>query len=179
MSSRHASLLEIYVFVAVDERGEHVMSDQIYRRCNGKQQGRRRGGRSVQLPDSFMTLHSSSRRLCTFTYVLYVHTTKYIQRGKRKKDPSEVRSRNGQKMENNTLYMRIYLSMFFLRKRVVLFMDFLMTCGRWGHVFATGANPRSCIKKLAVSPSFIVRMGENVKPKCFTFELNQWCKRHL
>ena len=28
--SHHASPLEVYVFVAVDERGEHVMSDEIY-----------------------------------------------------------------------------------------------------------------------------------------------------
>ena len=35
--SRHASPLEVYVFVAVDERGEHVMSDETGRRCNGKQ----------------------------------------------------------------------------------------------------------------------------------------------
>ena len=48
--SRHASLLEVYVSVAVDERGEDVMSDEICRRCNGKQQ-RRRGGRSGQLPE--------------------------------------------------------------------------------------------------------------------------------
>ena len=46
--SRHASPLEVYVFVAVDERGEDVMSDEICRRCNGKQQN---GGRRVQLPD--------------------------------------------------------------------------------------------------------------------------------
>ena len=36
--SRHASPLEVCVFVAVDERGEDVMSDEICRRCNGKQQ---------------------------------------------------------------------------------------------------------------------------------------------
>ena len=47
--SRHASTLEVCVFVAVDERDEHVNSDQICGRCNGKQQTRR-GGRSVQLP---------------------------------------------------------------------------------------------------------------------------------
>ena len=52
--SRHASPLELYVFVAVDERGEDVMSDEICRRCNGKQHRRRRGGRSVQLPDWVM-----------------------------------------------------------------------------------------------------------------------------
>ena len=39
--SRHAGPLEVYVFVAVDGRDEDVMSDEICRRCNGKQQ---RGG---------------------------------------------------------------------------------------------------------------------------------------
>ena len=52
--SRHAGPFEVYVFVAFDERGEHAVSNEICRRCSGKQQGRRRGGRSVQLPDSFM-----------------------------------------------------------------------------------------------------------------------------
>ena len=52
--SRNASPLEVCVFVAVDERSEDVMSDEICRRCNGKQQSRRRGGRSVQLPDWVM-----------------------------------------------------------------------------------------------------------------------------
>ena len=42
-------LLEVCVLVAVDERGEHVMSNETCR-CYGKQQRRRRGGRSVQLP---------------------------------------------------------------------------------------------------------------------------------
>ena len=83
--SHHASPLEVYVFVAVDERGEHVMSDEICRRCNGKQQGRRRGGRSVRLPDSFMILHSSLRHLCTHTYVLYVRPN--IFSGKKRKIP--------------------------------------------------------------------------------------------
>ena len=32
--SRHASPLEGYVFVAVDEIGEDVMSDEIFRRNN-------------------------------------------------------------------------------------------------------------------------------------------------
>ena len=41
--SRHGSPLEVYVFLAVEERGEDVMSDAICRRCNGKQQIRRRG----------------------------------------------------------------------------------------------------------------------------------------
>ena len=40
---RYVSSLEVYVFVAVDERGKDVMFDEICRRCNGKQQGRKRG----------------------------------------------------------------------------------------------------------------------------------------
>ena len=52
--SRHASPLEACVFVAVNERGEDVVSDKICRRCNGTQQRRRRAGRSVQLPDWVM-----------------------------------------------------------------------------------------------------------------------------
>ena len=36
--SRHASPLEVYVFVAIANRGEDVMSDEICRRFNGKQQ---------------------------------------------------------------------------------------------------------------------------------------------
>ena len=36
--SRHASSLEVYVFVAVEEIGEDAISDEIGRRCNGKQQ---------------------------------------------------------------------------------------------------------------------------------------------
>ena len=92
--SRHVGPLELYVFVAVDERGEHVMSDEICRRCNRTQQGRRCGGRSVQLPDSFMILHSSSRHLCTYTYVLYVRPNIFSGK-RRKKAPSEVRSRDG------------------------------------------------------------------------------------
>ena len=51
--SRHASPLEVYVFVAVDERGEDVVSDETCHLCNGKQR-RRRGGRNVQLPDRVM-----------------------------------------------------------------------------------------------------------------------------
>ena len=40
--------------MAVDETGEAVMSDKICRRNNGKQERRRRGGPSVQLPDWVM-----------------------------------------------------------------------------------------------------------------------------
>ena len=38
----------------VDERGEDVMSDEICRRRDRKQQKRTRSGRSAQLPDWFM-----------------------------------------------------------------------------------------------------------------------------
>ena len=51
LSSRHVSPLEVYAFVAVDDRGEDVLSDEICGRCNGKQQRRRRDGRNVQLPN--------------------------------------------------------------------------------------------------------------------------------
>ena len=57
--SRYASPLDFCVFVAVDKRGEGVTSDEICRRCNGKQQRRRRDSRSVQLPDWFMIINST------------------------------------------------------------------------------------------------------------------------
>ena len=56
--SCHASPLEDYVFVAVDERGEGVMPDEIGRRNNEKQEMRRRGGRSVQLPNWVIPLEA-------------------------------------------------------------------------------------------------------------------------
>ena len=90
--SRHASPLEVYGLVAVDERGEDVICDEICRQCNGKPQ-RRRVGRSVQLPDWFMNLHSSSRHFCTYTYVLYVRL--HIFGEKNTKTNPEVRSRDG------------------------------------------------------------------------------------
>ena len=66
--SRHASPLEVCcVFVAVDERGEDVMSDDICRRCNGKKQ-RRRGGRIVQLPDWFMN-KIKSQHIIAYTWL--------------------------------------------------------------------------------------------------------------
>ena len=37
--SRHASPLEVHVFLAVDERGEYVMSDEICRRCTENSKG--------------------------------------------------------------------------------------------------------------------------------------------
>ena len=51
--SRHAVPLEVWVFVALDERGEDVISEEICCGCDGKHQ-RRHGGRSVQLPDWVM-----------------------------------------------------------------------------------------------------------------------------
>ena len=90
--SRRASPLEAHVFVTVVERGDYVMFDEIYRRCSGKRQRRMRGGRSVQLPDWFMVLNSSSRHLSTYMYVL--RTTKYV-RPRKKKKLREVRSRDG------------------------------------------------------------------------------------
>ena len=68
--SRHASPLEVYVFVAVGDGGYDAMPDDIRRvqRKTAKQR-RRRSGCSVQLPDWFMILHSSSIHLCTHAYV--------------------------------------------------------------------------------------------------------------
>ena len=37
--SHHVRPLVVHVFVAVAERGDDVMSDEICHRCNGKQQG--------------------------------------------------------------------------------------------------------------------------------------------
>ena len=59
--SRHGSLLVVYVFVAVDESGERVASGRDLSSMQRKQQGRRGGGRRVQLPGFSMILHSSSR----------------------------------------------------------------------------------------------------------------------
>ena len=89
--SRHASPLEGYVFVAVDDRGEEVSSDEICRRCNGKQQRRRRGGRSVQPPDWFMIL--TFTHVCMYTYVLCTRPNILGEKEKEKK--TEVRSRDG------------------------------------------------------------------------------------
>ena len=88
--SRHASPLEVYVFVVADERVEDaIMSDEIWR-WNGKQERRRRGGRSVQLPDCFFILHPSSR-LYTRIRTYYTHDQIFSTN---KKTPSEVRSRD-------------------------------------------------------------------------------------
>ena len=46
-----------------------------------------------------------------------------------------------------------------------------MACGRWGHVFATSANPRSCKIEVAMSPSSdLLFVGENMIPECLTIE---------
>ena len=76
--------------MVVDDRGEDVWSDEICRRLNGKQQRRRRGGRSVQPPDWFMIL--TYTHVCVRTY--YVHDDIYSVKNK-KKLPPEVKSRDG------------------------------------------------------------------------------------
>ena len=42
----------------------------------------------------------------------------------------------------------------------MLFLAFLMACGRRGHIFAKRANPRSCIKKVAMSTLLHCSRGE-------------------
>ena len=49
--SRHASPLEVYVFVVIDGRGEDVMSDDISASMQRKTAKKEACGRSVQLPD--------------------------------------------------------------------------------------------------------------------------------
>ena len=88
--SRHASPLEGYVFVMIDDRGEDVLSDEICRRCNGKQQRRRRGGRSVQPPDCIPTFMHA----CIRTH--YVHDQKYS--GEKQKRNNPLRSGLGMDM---------------------------------------------------------------------------------
>ena len=66
--SRHASPLEVYVCVAVGERGEDVMSDEICRRCNGKWHRRGHGGRSVQLPAWVMN-KIKSKHIIALTWI--------------------------------------------------------------------------------------------------------------
>ena len=47
------------------------------------------------------------------------------------------------------------------------FLALLMACGRWGHVFVTSANPRSCKKKWPCRPLLnLLLVGENMMPKC-------------
>ena len=76
--------------MAVANRGEDVVSDEICRRLNGKQQKRRQSGRSVQLPDWFMIRFFETRMH------VYVRTTyDQIYSAKKKKKTPEVRSRDG------------------------------------------------------------------------------------
>ena len=83
--SRYASPVEVNAFAAIAERNKHyVLSNEICRQCNGKQQRKIRGGRSVKLPDLFMfrTLRHIFARIRTYQVL---RTTKYISRGKKKK----------------------------------------------------------------------------------------------
>ena len=93
--SRHAVPLEGYVFVVVDDRGEDVLSNEICRRCNRKQQRRRRGGRTVQPPDWFV--HDSDIYARTYTYVLCTRPNTLGEKQKRK---TPLRSGLGKDMLN-------------------------------------------------------------------------------
>ena len=57
--------------MTVDER-EDIMSDEICRRNNGKQ-GRRRGGRSVQLPDWVLNKIKRQDIIVIFSHYNAVH----------------------------------------------------------------------------------------------------------
>ena len=93
--SRHAaSPLKGYVFVVVYDRGGCVLSDDISRRCNGKQQRRRRGGRSVQPPDWFMIL--TFMHVCIRTY--YFVCTRPNILGEKQKRNNPLRSGLGMDM---------------------------------------------------------------------------------
>ena len=63
--------------MAVDEIGEDVMSDEIFRRNNGKQQRSRRGGRSVQRLDWLMNKIKGTTLLLFFSHHL-IATTKSV-----------------------------------------------------------------------------------------------------
>ena len=91
--SHHASPLEGYVFVVVDDRGEDVLPDEICHRCNGKQQRKRRGVRSVQPPDWVMIL--TFVHVCIRTY--YVHDQINIF-GEKQKRNNPLRSGVGMDM---------------------------------------------------------------------------------
>ena len=71
--------------MTVDERGEDIVSDEICCRCNGKQPGMGRSGRSVQLPDWFMIITLILRRFFAYAYVL--RTKIYIRRKKENEKP--------------------------------------------------------------------------------------------
>ena len=55
--SHHASTLDVYVFVAVDERGEHIMFDKICRRAT---ENRKEGGVAIEVCSS-----QTCSRFCT------------------------------------------------------------------------------------------------------------------
>ena len=71
--SHYASPLEVYVFVAVDEKGEDVMSDEICHRCIGKQQRKGRGGRNLQLPGWVMN-KTKRQHIIALTWVTKIRS---------------------------------------------------------------------------------------------------------
>ena len=87
--SRHASPLEGYIFVVVDDRGEDVLSDEICRRCNRKQQKKETWRPKCTAP----RLHSDIYARM-YTYALCTRP-KILGRKTKTKQPPEVRSRDG------------------------------------------------------------------------------------
>ena len=68
--SRHASSLEFCVlWPSTKEVYVYVMSDEICRRCSGKQRRRRRGGWSAQLPDWIMNKIKRQHIIIALTWV--------------------------------------------------------------------------------------------------------------
>ena len=65
--SRHASPIEVCVFVAVDERGEDVMSDEIRPRCNGKSE---EGGVAAEVCNSDWVMNKTKKQhIVSLTWV--------------------------------------------------------------------------------------------------------------
>ena len=64
--------------MTVDERGEDVMSDEICRRCNAKQE-RRRGGRGAQLPDWVISSCILFSFICLQAFGLESHKWKIFE----------------------------------------------------------------------------------------------------
>ena len=62
------------------------------------------------------------------------------------------------------------LRMVFLRERVVTIFELFDGLRSVGTRLRHYADPSSSKKNVAVSPSITIRMGENVKPRCLTFE---------
>ena len=146
--SRHAGPSEAYVFVAVDERRERVMSDDIFSSMQQKTARKEAWRPKCAAP---RLVYDSALFFETFmhVYVRKISTNKYVQRKKQKENPL-----GGQ---------------VFLGKRVVIIFGLFDGLRSVGTRFRTSANPRPCIKKVIMSPSFTVRMGEDVKPKRSTF----------